>query len=422
MPPCRLGPSVPALLSPCSSCRSGLRFRLVDRNSSALALVSAVIFGCTQTPRDHFRPVFFVARADQAETAFDEAQFRSFRKDGSLSASITLDGDTRQALIPPLPARIAFDVDVPSEPLLRFAIGASTMGAPVLGAAVEFRLTVSTGGEPETVFIDTVKRATPNEWLEREADLSRWAGTRVRLTFETRGRSASSILPLWGNPVLSNRSAATPRKLILISIDCLRSSHLGTYGYERDTSPRIDERAADGVVFETTSATSSYTHPTHMSMLTGLPPSIHGATRTSRLPREVPYLAELLADAGFRTDGVVSGAFLSQNFGFERGFHTYRYIQDPGAALLVDEALRRIENAEGQSQFLLLHVFDAHWPYSPPPGLRARFGPRPDDISSLLAHVRQKKPPESPEMVLDVVNLYDSEILYLDGQLGPPFR
>ena len=63
----RRAPAVPALLSPCSSCRSGLRFHLVDRNSSALALVSAVIFGCTQTPRDHFRSVFFVACADQAE-------------------------------------------------------------------------------------------------------------------------------------------------------------------------------------------------------------------------------------------------------------------------------------------------------------------------------------------------------------------
>ena len=105
---------------------------------------------------------------------------------------------------------------------------------------------------------------------------------------------------------------------------------MGVYGYGRDTTPKIDELAGDGVVFQTALATSSYTHPTHMSMLTGLPPSLHGATRWRKLPRSVPYLPELLARAGYRVNGLVTAPFLSQSFGFERGFHTYRVIHDPG--------------------------------------------------------------------------------------------
>ena len=38
--------------------------------------------------------------------------------------------------------------------------------------------------------------------------------------------------------------------LILISIDTLRPDHLSAYGYDRPTSPTIDDLASDGLVFE----------------------------------------------------------------------------------------------------------------------------------------------------------------------------
>ena len=44
--------------------------------------------------------------------------------------------------------------------------------------------------------------------------------------------------------------------LVLISIDTLRADHLGCYGYARETSPRIDALAGQGV-YRTWSATNS---------------------------------------------------------------------------------------------------------------------------------------------------------------------
>ena len=38
--------------------------------------------------------------------------------------------------------------------------------------------------------------------------------------------------------------------ILLITIDTLRADHLGMYGYERDTSPRMDALAREGVVFK----------------------------------------------------------------------------------------------------------------------------------------------------------------------------
>ena len=39
------------------------------------------------------------------------------------------------------------------------------------------------------------------------------------------------------------------RNVLLISIDSLRADHLGSYGYERPTSPTLDRLAAEGARF-----------------------------------------------------------------------------------------------------------------------------------------------------------------------------
>ena len=57
--------------------------------------------------------------------------------------------------------------------------------------------------------------------------------------------------------------------VLFIVVDTLRADHLGTYGYERNTSPNIDRLADEGVVFESAFSTSSWTAPSHASMFTG---------------------------------------------------------------------------------------------------------------------------------------------------------
>jgi arylsulfatase A-like enzyme len=163
---------------------------------------------------------------------------------------------------------------------------------------------------------------------------------------------------------------------------------LGAYGYERSTSPRLDELAREAVVFETATAVSSFTHPTHMTMLTGLPPSIHGVSRWRKPDSSVAYLPEILSRAGYRTNGIVSGPLLSQSFGFERGLHVYHAFHDETRAPdLAKSALEMLRRGRGQPQFLFLHFFDAHWPYWPGDGLNTLFGPL-CDTSGLLHKVR----------------------------------
>jgi len=51
------------------------------------------------------------------------------------------------------------------------------------------------------------------------------------------------------------------RKIVLISLDTLRADHLGVYGYPRDTSPKLDEFAQQGFVFDRMLAPAPNTPP-----------------------------------------------------------------------------------------------------------------------------------------------------------------
>lgn len=398
-----------------------MRIALAKTPRRLLLTLFASAFGCHHDPPESTSAYFFVDHAQHADVSRG-----SGAQPQKLWDHFTFGYTTRRALTPGLPSRIGFELRVPPDPVLRFATAASTMGRSTLLAPVEFRLLVDSGGREKLVFTATVRRSQPNQWTTHEVDLSPWAGSTARLVFETRrGRGGAPsaedlILPLWGNPVLVSRAPIESRShLILISVDCLRTDHLGAYGYERDTSPRIDELAREAALFRTAMSTSSYTLPTHASMLTGLPPSIHGADRLG-ISASVPYLPELLAEAGYRANAAVSAPFLSPSYGFHRGFHTYRNMLTR-AESLVNDGLAMLREGYGQNQFLFLHLMDPHWTYSPPEEFITRFRERPRDISGLLARVGTAAPPTERERE-QIIALYDAEIAYVDQQLGRFFE
>jgi arylsulfatase len=55
----------------------------------------------------------------------------------------------------------------------------------------------------------------------------------------------------------------------------LRADPLGTYGYQRDTSPCLDQLTKDSYLFEKCMADFSWTIPSRSSSFTGLPLFTH---------------------------------------------------------------------------------------------------------------------------------------------------
>src|SRR5258708_16073120 len=64
----------------------------------------------------------------------------------------------------------------------------------------------------------------------------------------------------------------------LITIDTLRADHVGCYGYRQVETPALDAIAADGVRFTQAFTHSPITNTSHITILTGLFPSVHGVT------------------------------------------------------------------------------------------------------------------------------------------------
>jgi arylsulfatase A-like enzyme len=183
--------------------------------------------------------------------------------------------------------------------------------------------------------------------------------------------------------------ADDPRpNVVLVSLDTLRPDRLGCYGFEPSHSPRIDALAAQGMLCANAYSTSSYTLPSHASMLSGQHPSRHGLVdRPGRLQRgRSPALAELLADAGFVTAAFTGGGFVGSAFGLDRGFDRFSH-NDPvwalgtvrGEQLIevdgVPDARRRAlleryaspmiaewiaEQDDGAPFFLFLHTYVVH--------------------------------------------------------------
>ena len=236
----------------------------------------------------------------------------------------------------------------------------------------------------------------------------------------------ATFLVLVGGSCAGDREPA--RGVILISLDTLRADHLGLYGYERPTSPFLDELATRGVVFEHAYAQFPSTLTSHMSMLTGLYPAEHGVyPPAGKLPPEIPLVAELLQAHGVRTAGHTEGGYVRGNFGFRRGFDEFDArdrAHDDSTERTFRRGKRFLRSLEPADPFFLfLHTYSVHAPYEPPEPYRSQFWPGepPADAflpvpTNLVAADRDNRP-QSAEAIDYYRALYDAEIRHLDDVL-----
>ena len=107
--------------------------------------------------------------------------------------------------------------------------------------------------------------------------------------------------------------------VIIIVLDTVRARNLSCYGYERKTTPNLDDM--DIVRFKNAFAPANATVPSHASLFTGSYRSIHQTTFDNKmLNPNLPTLAELLSANGYQTLGFSNNIHVSSLFNFDRGF------------------------------------------------------------------------------------------------------
>ena len=172
------------------------------------------------------------------------------------------------------------------------------------------------------------------------------------------------------------RRAPRPN-IILVTFDTTRADRLGAYGYQHGLTDAFDKFAQQGVVFEQAYAPGPITLPSHTTMLTGLYPPEHGlrVNGSGKLPREIPFLPEILKQHGYETSAFIAAPVLDSQYGLDRGFDIYDdEFSDTAASHgeprrdgkdIVDSALHWLEQRTDNPFFCWIHLYDAHGPYDP---------------------------------------------------------
>jgi arylsulfatase A-like enzyme len=113
--------------------------------------------------------------------------------------------------------------------------------------------------------------------------------------------------------------------IVLLVLDTQRLDRLSCYGCAVETSPYIDEFAADATLFACAVAPAQWTIPSHASMFTGVYPSTHHTIQSfSVLPATMPTLAERLRDGGYFTAAYCNNPLVGVvNNGLRRGFLSF---------------------------------------------------------------------------------------------------
>ena len=253
--------------------------------------------------------------------------------------------------------------------------------------------------------------------------------------------------------------------VLLVTVDSLRADHVGHLGYERDTTPTIDELAADGTTFTRAFSHACSTRASFPSILSSVYAMMYGGYE--RLAPEQDPIAAVFDDAGYQTAGFHSNLYLSADFGYDRGFdHFFDSKTDPSALAklrqgvksrldddgilyrtlarsfevaerqaganigspyvvadeITEKAIDWIEGTDpGDPALCWVHYMDVHHPYVPPDEHQRAFLEEP--IGERRAIKLRRKMIEEPDGVTDaeladLLALYDAEIRFADDQIG----
>ena len=264
----------------------------------------------------------------------------------------------------------------------------------------------------------------------------------------------------------------TPKKVpqvILIVLDTVRADRLSLYG-NCGATKNLETFSQESLVFENCVAPSPHTIPSHASIFTGLYPGEHGSHGdlsakkrgifgfpiTNPLSEKNLTLAEIFADNGYKTAGIVSNAIvLNPELRLDQGFqitdtsmsigyiyhtysfrpilHLFSYISNfyPKYTLyyrtaddINRESINVLKKISSDPFFLFINYLDAHEPYRPPRPFHGYFVKKTfPQLYRLEQYLRRFiiKKYNIKDWISYQLSQYDGEIAYLDTQLGKLF-
>jgi arylsulfatase A-like enzyme len=270
--------------------------------------------------------------------------------------------------------------------------------------------------------------------------------------------------------------------VVVVTIDTLSADHMSLYGYERPTTPRLQQLAATSTVFERFYANGNFTTAGVSSLMLGTRPWTHGAVLAPSTPTHANAAASLpgwFHQAGYRVltvstnpwaspakldlmqrvDAHVSSrpwrracpwdadawadSVLSPQTASILGVAGYwaplraRLLEwavdtgrcppsghfDPDQALRAARTLWDAAHNDGRPVLLWVHLTPPHDPYAPPPPFIGLFdaGPQARRVVDSSPRYHRMTAAEGQAQRARLLGRYDEAVRYVDNRLGAFF-
>lgn len=235
----------------------------------------------------------------------------------------------------------------------------------------------------------------------------------------------------------TSKKTGTSKQILLVSIDSLRPDHLSFYGYKNIQTKTLDRLANGSFVFTNAYCQAPYTASSLASISTGcFPFNTNVRNFGMALNPKLKTIGESLSEHNY--DCIMIGGPEYDFDNYIRGFRKidlaslpyFEYIHFNISNIISKKPIKYrtacassfIKNNRGKAYFIWIHYWDPHAPYQPPSAyMTNNLDSRIDgSVEQLLGFINDKS--VSDEEIKDIVQLYDSEILFIDDNIEMLFK
>jgi len=219
------------------------------------------------------------------------------------------------------------------------------------------------------------------------------------------------------------------KNVILLTMDATRKDVLGIYGNNKGLTPFIDSIRDECVIFAKAQSSGPYTQASFPGLLTSSYFLEYG--QPQGLSPKRTLVSEPLHEAGIITAAFHSNPYISEYFGWNRGWDVFYdsmddevepripYVRGNVINTKVNHWLSsHVKDGDSKPFFLWLHYMDAHEPYMPEKKYIEMVDPSvtvsQDEMHSLFKNTLQKRDISSSDKVELLKKLYDIHIREVD--------
>lgn len=254
--------------------------------------------------------------------------------------------------------------------------------------------------------------------------------------------------------------------ILFLTIDCFRFDRISKNGYKKNTTPNLDSLLKhESINFTQTIAGGPSTMAAFPCLFTSSYPVMYGGTKY--LSEDRTTIAQVLNSQGYNTIAFSSNPYITPEFGYDRGFHSFwdsvkrtrsrdRKIEllnkvisrdstlwgvlrkmarssemrqkkrlYPSASQMNTKILEEISQKNDSPFFIWSHYMDLHYPYCIAELDFSEFlgyQPSQDEIVKVLAKLMEVSHSFSTQEKRLANAIYDSSLNYVDQQIGKLFN